>query len=222
LFAELCSDPRRATRNSILLEPTARATALLRISEGWAIRYCLLADGRRQILSILLPGDFVGLEALVMRPMAYSVQATTEVAYQIMDAQQVFGLISQDPQRCREILQVLWSERTALDDWLTCVAACNAEQRIAFLFIDLYERLTALRLMMGNSFAIGLTQQQMADALGLNLIHFNRVLRRLKTKALLTISDREIVLHDLAGLRSLLPLQPRTHSQPNRVPRAAV
>jgi CRP-like cAMP-binding protein len=192
---------------------------LLRISEGWAIRYCLLADGRRQILSILLPGDVVGLEALVKRPMAYSVQATTAVAYRTVDAQRVFNLISHDPQCCAEILQTLWSERTALDEWLTCLGACNAEQRIAFLFINLYERLRALRLMMGNSFTIGLTQQQMADSLGLNLIHFNRVLRRLKAKALLTASDREIVLHDFAGLRGLLPLQPRRiYSQPNHAP----
>lgn len=218
LFAELDGEPRRVTRNSLLLEPSARATAFLRISEGWAIRYCLLVDGRRQILSILLPGDIVGLEALVMRPVVYSVQATTEVAYQTVDAQQVFSLISRDPQRCRELLQMLWSERAALDKWLTCVGAYNAEQRIAFLFINLYERLKALRLMVGNSFTIGLTQQQMADALGLNLIHFNRVLARLKTKALLTTFDREIVLHDFAGLRSLLPLQLPTHSQPNHVP----
>lgn len=204
---KLGGEPCRAPRNGILLEANVRATALLRISEGWAIRYRLLPNGRRQILNILLPGDVLGLEALAMHPVTYSVQATTEVGYRIWDAQRVLDLISQSSRHPLEIIQMLLRERRVLDEWLTYIGACNAEQRVTFLFINLYERLRVLRLTRGNSFTIGLTQQQMADSLGLNLTHFHRVLGRLHARRFLTTSDHKVVLNDVARLRSLTALQ---------------
>ena len=79
----------------------------------------------------------------------------------------------------------------------------KAAGRVAHLLLELGERLKLVGLGDDGGYACPLTQEELADAVGLTPIHINRVLRQLRERGLATLSHRQLVIHDLAGLREL-------------------
>lgn len=201
---------RRVPRESILLRAGDPRPQMLTILSGWAFRFMLLPDGRRQVLSILLPGDTVGLEALLHRPIRYSVQAASAVTCCVLDPERGAELMATNPEFQRRFLDLMWRERQAADEWLARTGCGNAEERIVSLLVEIYERLAARGLAEDRRFQLEMTQQQIADALGLHIIHLNRVLRRLRKEGLLHIVSHQVLLQDLPGLTRLVPLRSET------------
>ncbi len=183
------------------------------IVSGWAYRYRTLHDGRRQILNVLLPGDTFGLETLFGQPARTSVQTSTALTYLAVSAADLIGAFDLLPEFRRHLFEIILTEKVALEDWLVRLGQSDAEERTAELLISLYNRLQLRGLASGQSFALELTQQEMADVLGLHAIHVNRVLSRLRARKLLSIRGKTVSLHDLQGLAELVP--PLSHAGPS-------
>jgi CRP-like cAMP-binding protein len=84
----------------------------------------------------------------------------------------------------------------------------SAYERIADWLLEMYERLGSAGLTRGNSFEMPLTQETLADALGLTTVHVNRTLQSLRLNGVLSVYARTVVLHDLASLEQLLDRRP--------------
>lgn len=187
-----------------IIFPDRPSPGLVTIMEGWAFRYRRMPDGRRRILSILLPGDRVGFEALTARLPHYGVQSLTEVTYSILDPASSMQLLS-ERRFVDDVLARMMVDQSLSDDWLTYLVSSTAEERVAALLIDLYERLLKLGLAKDGIFTIALTQQQMSEMVGLHAIHLNRVMRHLKERGLIAVTGKEITLLDLDQLGVLRP-----------------
>jgi CRP-like cAMP-binding protein len=107
----------------------------------------------------------------------------------------------------KRLLWLMQRERRFLDLKLTTIGQCSAEERIATALLHLYERLQQIGLVRDDTFTLPLTQQHLADVLGLHVIHINRVLRRLRQKRLITTIGRDIRLNDMVSLREMVPLR---------------
>lgn len=204
---ERVSYPRthhRVARNKNILLQGRTSPGLITITEGWAFRSRLLPDGRRRILSILLPGDRVGFEALTKRFPQYSVQSVTAVAYSVLDMVSGNELLS-EKRFVEDVLDRMITDQTTTDDWLTYLVSSSAEERVAALMVDLYGRLERLDLCRHGTFTMELTQQQMAEMIGLHAIHLNRVIRQMKAQELIAVAGRSVTLLDMPQLRSLCP-----------------
>ncbi len=199
---------RRAERDAVLLSAGEEAAPIFTLFIGTAFRLRLLPDGRRQLLGILLPGDTVGLETLLGEPPAYSVQAASDVTMCLLDAPRIAQRMTAEPWLRQRIYALLCREREASDELLTRIGQCDAEERVIWLLLDLHARLQRRGLATDHSFSLALTQQQIADLLGLNVIHLNRVLRRLRGRQLVTITGRKVVLQDIPALQRLAAVQP--------------
>jgi CRP/FNR family transcriptional regulator len=81
ILQELHGPQRRAERDTQIVRARDPAAPLITLSRGWAFRYSLLPDGRRQILSFALPGDIIGLDTVLIGAPAYPVQAASAVVY---------------------------------------------------------------------------------------------------------------------------------------------
>lgn len=160
-----------APRQELLTEGRAIPEAMLIVS-GWAARVRILVDGRRQFLSFLLPGDLIGICGHD-RPLAVStVVAITDCriasapsAADLPDLQQAFAV-------SRAI------EEAYLLAQITRLGRLNALDRIYDLLLELHERLDMAGLVHRNSFEVPLTQEMLADALGLTPVHINRMLQQ--------------------------------------------
>ena len=203
----------RSERDAVLLRAGDEEAPLFTLFTGWAFRFRLLPDGRRQLLHILLPGDTVGLEMLLGEVPAYSVQAVSDVAMCLLDAPRTAQRMITEPWLRHRIFGLLCAEREATDELLTRIGQCDAEERVSWLLLDLHARLRRRGLATEQGFSLALTQQHIADLLGLNVIHLNRVLRRLRGRELVAITGRKVTLQDLPALQRLAAVLPVRHVQ---------
>jgi CRP-like cAMP-binding protein len=143
---------------------------------GWAARQRRLPDGRRQILKLHLPGDLCGLFADT-RPADPPVALTQTQAVAVAFAA---NAASEGPMRA-----ILEFEEWCLFNQLMRLGAMTAKERMAHLLLEVYHRLAAVKLARDWSFEMPLTQEQLADVLGLSGVHINRTLQTLRREALI-------------------------------------
>ena len=198
-------EERFAPRNTSMARAGDPGIRVRVIASGWAYRYRMLHDGRRQILNILLPGDAFGLETLFEQPAQASVQTSTALSYFALSSTDLMSAFDLLPEFRRQLYQRVLAEKVATEDWLVRLGQFDAEERTAALLTSLHSRLQQCGLASASSFVLELTQQEMADTLGLHVIHVNRVLGRLRARKLLSTSGKTVTLHDLPQLTELVP-----------------
>jgi CRP-like cAMP-binding protein len=147
---------------------------------GWAFRFKTLPDGRRQILNFLLPGDLVGLQAAMFDAALHGVEALTDVELCLLPRRKVWALFGEMPGLAFDVAWLGSREESRVDDNLMSAGRRTAAERTAALIISLYKRAKALGLVHDNAFEFPLTQQHIADALGMSLVHTNKTLARLR------------------------------------------
>ena len=161
---------------------------------GWAFRFKMLPDGRRQILNFLLPGDLLGLQAAMFDAALYGIEALTDVQLCVLPRRKVWALFGEMPGLAFDVTWLGSREEGFVDENLTSVGRRTAAERVAALIIALYKRAKALGLVANETFAFPLTQQHIADALGLSLVHTNKTLARLRRMGMFTRANGTLTL----------------------------
>ena len=202
----LRSGERRVPRNSQLLRLNEPGPRLRTLISGWAFRCRTFSDGRRQIIGVLLPGDTFGIESLFCDGLGCLVWSATIVTYAIMDPDATMRLFDAEPWFRRRLMRALADDKADVERWMAQLGRCDAEERTAALLLLLHERLRARDMVSGHTFRLELTQQELADLLGLHLIHLNRVLSRLRARGLIMMHGQEVTLLDPDGLEDLVPV----------------
>jgi CRP-like cAMP-binding protein len=170
---------------------------------GWAIRCKTLPDGRRQILNIILPGDLIGLQGAMFEAAAYSVEALTEVHLCLLPRRKVWSLFENMPELAFDVSWLGSREESIVDENLTSAGQRTAAERIAALIIQLYKRLNMLGLVANGAMPFPLTQQHIADTLGLSLVHTNKSLAKLRKLGMFSQSNGTLLLSNPKALESL-------------------
>jgi CRP/FNR family transcriptional regulator len=171
--------------------------------DGWAIRFKILPDGRRQILTVLLPGDAISLPSLWTDRLDFSVQALTAVSLCVFDRVAMIEFLRSRPDLEWRIGRLLAREVGLLEQRLTDLGRCTAHERIARLIIRLYLRLAERNATDGLSFEFPLRQQHIGDALGLTAVHVSRVLRELRAARLIERNGPKLTILDYDGLKAV-------------------
>jgi CRP-like cAMP-binding protein len=159
------------------------------ILDGWASRYQLLAEGRRQIFSFHVPGDIPDLQSLHLRVMDHSLCALTPVTLAFVPHEAIRDLTTGYP----GIAATLWRD-TLVDgaifrEWMVGMGRRSAYQAVAHLFCETYVKLEAVGLAENHRYRLPVMQVDIADALGLSNVHVNRVLRQLREENLLALRN---------------------------------
>jgi CRP-like cAMP-binding protein len=182
---------------------------------GWAFRSKALPDGRRQILNFLLPGDLVGLQAAMFEAAQYSVEALTAVELCLLPRRKVWALFDEMPGLAFDVAWLGAREEGYVDDNLTSAGRRTAAERTAALIISLYKRAKALGFVDNDTFEFPLTQQHIADALGLSLVHTNKTLARLRrlgmysrSNGMLTLTNPRVLQRIAQHFEEEVPMRP--------------
>jgi CRP/FNR family transcriptional regulator len=187
--------------------PLARAgdvePSIFLLHSGFAYRSCPLADGRRAILDILVPGDIAGLDHIVLASPVEEIAAADRVSYRALGAAAVRALMGERPVALH-ILALIAEARWRGDRLAASLGRLDAHARICMMLLDIYERLGRRELINRPSFNLPFTQEQIADHLGLTLVHVNRTLRRLREERLVLVDRQVVVITDLNRLRDLV------------------
>jgi CRP-like cAMP-binding protein len=178
-------------------------TVIRLLVSGWACRYKDLPDGRRQIVGFFLPGDFCDLNVYILSELDHSIGALTAVRYYEILPQQFQEVIDQRPHLIRALL---WHEMVASGiqrEWLLSIGQRSPLERLAHLFVELYYRLKAVGLATGYGFDLPITQNHLAEANGLSLVHLNRTIQEMRRENLIELSDRQLRIVDLDRLKKV-------------------
>lgn len=164
------------------------------IVAGWAARVRVLADGRRQFLSFLLPGDLIG-HCGQSHPIASStIAALTDVTVCTPPAPGAFAGLTEAYHISRAL------EEAHLLAHITRLGRFNAHERIRDLLLELNERLTLNGMAVRDSFDLPLTQEMLGDALGLTSVHVNRMVQTARRDGDLQWRGGRVTLTDPAVL----------------------
>jgi CRP-like cAMP-binding protein len=157
------------------------------ILDGWALRTRYLSDGRRQIFGFVLPGDGIGLCERELPLALTNLVACTPMA--LADASGVrsacLGLSGSFPQITRAHQRAMALDEAHLLNQIIRIGRQTAYERLAHLLLELNTRCRAAGLSDGATFDLPLTQEILADCLGLSTVHVNRTLQTLRREQLI-------------------------------------
>lgn len=186
----------------ILMEGS-NAPQLFTALSGMGIRYKQLGNGERQVVNFVFPGDFIGLQAGIMGEMGHSVEARTHMRLCVFDRTEIFNFFKSNPSRAFDITWLAAAEEHFLGETLATVGQRSAIEALAWALVRLYQRGEALGMVTNNTMELPYTQRDMADALGLSLVHTNKTLGKLKDRQLASWSDRTLQINDLEALAEI-------------------
>ena len=170
---------------SVLIHEGQRSTQLYTLYAGWAFRYKTLPDGRRQILNFVLPGDLIGLQQEFDGKADHGVDMLTDCALCVFKNDALWGLYRDQPRMGYGVTWIAAHQERHVDSNLVSAGQRTALESVAMLLLHLYQRLQRIDEVDGDgSVRFPLTQQHIADALGLSLVHTNKTLRRLSALGL--------------------------------------
>lgn len=189
-------------QSEYLVRPGERPEHLHLLIDGWAARYRLLCDGRRQITALFLPGDLCDLAWLRDEPAPYHVLALSPIRSVQIPLAEVTRLAQTQPWIMAPLLQEALAQARLQTEWLVGVGRLTAIERIARLLLEVAERSGMDRARQGQC-VFPLTQLDMADATGLTAVHVNRTLQLLRAQDLVELGNRRLRIRDVEALQKI-------------------
>jgi CRP-like cAMP-binding protein len=170
------------------------------LASGWAIIYKTQPDGERQIVNFKLPGDFVGVRAMMFRSADLSAEAITPIEASEVTKDQLFNVFTQTHLLAAAVLWAVTHDDAMIVERLVGMGQRSAGQRVAHLLLELEARLELVGMASKSGFHCPITQYHLADSLGLTPVHINRVLRNIRLDGLVTFQQGLVTFHNYAGL----------------------
>ena len=181
---------------------------LYTVLRGMGTRYTTLSNGRRQVVNFLFPGDFVGLQAGLLGEMKHSVEASTRMTLCVFRREDLWTLFRTQPERAYDLNWLSATEEHFLGETVATLGQRTAEQRIAWAFVRIDMRLRAIGMARNGSVPLPFRQQDLADALGLSLVHTNKTLTRLRKRQVVAWNDGLLSVKDRAALAEIAMMEP--------------
>jgi len=179
------------------------------VSDGYAMRYKLLRNGKRQILNVILPGDVIGLPGSFYERAVYSVSAITDLRMQVCPLGSYVRLCYERPQFGLVLTWIAVQEATTYAEHIIDVGRRTPIERLSHFILELHARLLAVGRAKDTSFTLPFSQEVIADVLGLSVPHLNRMMRQLRSEKLIAGADRVVELVDADAMQTLAHYQPQ-------------
>jgi CRP-like cAMP-binding protein len=170
---------------------------------GFAFRHKVSGDGGRQIISIHMKGDVVDLQNSLLRTSDHNVQALTNIEVAFIPVEAVQKLAFDRPTVGRAMWYETLVDASIFREWTLNVGRRDSLTRTAHLLCEFALRLETAGLGEQCAYELPMTQEQLADALGLTSVHVNRTLKALTAEGLIERSKRSVKIADWKRLAAV-------------------
>jgi CRP-like cAMP-binding protein len=183
------------------------------VKNGYAMRYKLLRNGKRQILNVILPGDVIGFPVSFFARSTYSVVALTDLKLNVCPIDVYVRLCFERPQFGLALVWLAVKEAAIYAERVVDIGRRTPVERLVHFLLELHSRLLTIGLADETSFKLPISQEVIADALGLSVPHLNRVMQHLRKEKLISNSARVVEFFDIPALQTLAHYQPLVFAQ---------
>lgn len=191
----LSCSTRKHNQGADLIAEGDRPECVFLMMEGWAFRYKQLEDGSRQIMAYLIPGDLCDIQIFLFDKMDHSIGLLSDAKVVKIPSGDLLKMMDRYPRIERALLWATLVDEATLREWLLNVGQRSALQRLAHLFCELCVRLSVVGLVDDDeTFALPLTQAELADTTGMTAVHVNRSLQRLRRDKLISTQRGKLTI----------------------------
>ena len=170
---------------------------------GFAFRYKLIGDGRRQILNFHVPGDIPDLQSLHLAVMDHNLAALTPLTAGFIAHDAVHDLNARFPCLAGALWRDTLADAAVLRERIVSIGQRDGLSRTAHFLCEMFHRLAAVGLAADRAMALPITQVEIADALGMSFVHINRMLRELRERRLVTLQGQKVMVENWAELEAV-------------------
>ena len=209
LLVEMVSTWAERPGGTDLVREGDRPQATRLLLSGWACRYKMLPAGNRQIVGFLLPGDTCDLHVTLLDVMDHGIALVADSRVVALTTEALESAMRRHQGIATALHCSTLVDEAILREWLTSAGRRDAYARVGHLICELWHRLKAIgQVDEREQFHFPLTQEQLADALGLTGVHVNRMLRKLREDRLVTLGERRLRLLDPERLAAVSGFDP--------------
>jgi len=179
------------------------------VKDGYAMRYKLLRNGKRQILNVVLPGDVVGMPGSFYERAVYSVTAVSDLRMNVCPLESYVQLCYRHPQFGLALSWIAVQEATTYAEHIIDVGRRTPIERLSHFLLELHERLLAVGRAEANRFTLPFSQEVMADVLGLSVPHLNRMMQQLRAEQMIAGRERQVEFVNSEAMQAMAHYQPQ-------------
>jgi CRP-like cAMP-binding protein len=173
------------------------------LTHGMACRYRLLPDGKRQILTFMIPGDVFDLHAFLLKVLDHSVGTLVPTRLATISRDTVFDLFEHHPRIGAALWWSALQEEAINRERIVALGRRSSRGRVAYLLCELVWRQRAVGLAEDHAIRLPLTQVELADTLGLTSVHVNRILQGFRRDNLIALAHHRLTLLDVERLQTI-------------------
>jgi len=195
-LAELPGGSRRRTDS----DAKPRLREFIHTLRWLAFRFFQVPNGRRQILNFLLPGDLFSTVAVFDERLHFSAQTLTEARLSGFGRAEIKARWADNPRMTAALAKSSAAEAYNADGLMIALGQRSAEERIAYLFLHLIQRISTRSVIRDQRYRLPLRQQHIADAVGLTPVHVSRVISLFRDRGLIEFSGGVLQVLNLPEL----------------------
>jgi len=199
-FFALPFEFRQFAAHRYIVRAGERVVEATLIVAGLAFRHKVTVEGSRQILSVHIPGDFVDLEGSLLEVANHNVQALTNCEVAVVPRDAMVELIDTHARLGKAMWIDTLIDASIYREWIVNVGRRDARSGTCHLLCEFARRLAAVGLAESAGYELPMTQEQLADALGITPVHVNRILKELDREGLIVRAKRFVRVPDWGAL----------------------
>lgn len=201
-------DVRKAAADEVVIPAGVELTESTLLIDGWTARVRDLANGNRQITELNLTGDFIDLHSFTLKRLDHDVMALSPCTLATVTHDKLREITERFP----HLTRVYWLS-TNLDaaihrEWAVSLGRRSALSAMAAIFCELFIRLEIIGRTHGDSFDFPLTQERLAECLGMTAVHANRTIQELRAQELVRLQGKVLTILDRKRLEAVAEFNP--------------
>ena len=167
------------------------------LCSGFLGRYSSDRLGRRQFVSLQIPGDYVDLPAYLLKSLDHDIDSLGPSVVRPTAHAELDRIGDTDPELYRKLWRISMIDAAIQRYWVFRIGRLPGKARLANFFCEMFLRLFARGLADPQGFVLPTSQADLAEICGMTSVHVNRLLAELRLDGICTIGGGRLEILDL-------------------------
>ena len=205
---DIVAETRKLPADQVLVRSGQELNHSTMLLDGWLARCKDLPSGERQVTELHVAGDFADLHGFTLKRLDHDVVTLSHCVVAVVPHERLKMLTERHPRLGRVYWMFTNVDAAITRELSLSLGQRSAISRMAHLFCELHARLDVVGRARSDSYELPLTQRELAECLGLTVVHANRTIQELRRRNLVELENRQLTILDRRGLEGVAEFDP--------------